>query len=99
MRLNERTPRPEKRRAHQGTLCWGEWQARKNAHVGTGEQATDTESSDETQRFEAQLWAERNAWSIRARSGMLGSSGRIGKHDADRALKQELAKLAKAGAE
>jgi hypothetical protein len=99
MRLTERRPLPEKRRAHHGTLRWGEWQARKNAHVGCGEQLDDTDNLTEAQRFETWLWNARNEWSVRSRSGLLGSGGRIGKHDADRALKQELAKLAKAGVE
>jgi hypothetical protein len=99
MTIKERTPRSETRRAHHGTLRWGEWQARKNAHVGCDEQSDITKNLTETQRFEAWIWNARNEWSVRSRSGLLGSSGRIGKHDADRALKQELAKIAGSGAE
>ncbi len=54
---------------------------------------------DELRAFCKAACRARNGWSIRSRSGLLGSSGRIGRHDAERALTQELAKLAKAGAQ
>jgi len=60
---------------------------------------SDGDNLEELRAVCKAICRQRNAWSIRSRSGLLGSSGRIGKADADRALKQELAKIAKAGAE
>lgn len=70
-----------------------------NALLG-GEQSTHSESEakkqrplTEAERFEAMLWAERNAWSVRQNSLGLSGGRRIGKREAERKLGEALARL------
>lgn len=52
---------------------------------------------EQLRAFGKQCWSSRNAWDLaRRRSGLFG--GRLGRAEADRALKFELAKLTEVGA-
>jgi len=85
---------PETRRPR---LSLTTWRGRKIAQHGSVEQSNNSDNADPAQRFENWLWAERNDWSIRARSGLLGSGRRLDKVEAARALRAELTALAAGG--
>ncbi len=76
----------------------------KNAQLGGEEQGEDSGILRELQRFEAGLWASRNAWDVKRRAlpsdadgwlrgvGLFGR-GRIKPADADKLLRQAFAAL------
>ena len=82
---------PDKARRPRQTLSLGVWQSRNtNSQASVGDPQFNP-SMDETQRFEAWLWAERNRWDIdRRRCGLIGA-GKLDRANADRALARLLA--------
>ena len=66
------------------------------AQVATNEQPQLSSIPDESQVFEAALWAARNEWDInRRRGGLFGR--RIGRDEADKLLANLIAGLAEGG--
>ncbi len=57
------------------------------------EQSDDSENLTDLQRFEARLWDERNAWSIRQHRDGLASQTRLSKAGAARALAAALRRI------
>ncbi|GGC31202.1 hypothetical protein GCM10011371_18310 [Novosphingobium marinum] len=95
MAITERSPLPEKRRAYQGTISLGAWQARKIAHVGCGEQSDITDTDPAAQLFEAWLRIEVNRWDVYRRigpGGLFASKARWDRKDAERAWRAHFGK-------